>query len=135
MEIDEVIDRLYGLPPEEFTPARDEAERELRRAGRWEQADPVEALRKPSAAAGAVNRLVRGHRPQVEAILEAAARLRERGLWRLRRPAGRAALGMPRVRSALWWSCGGNDARVAGRLERVHEVADNPVDAVRLARR
>jgi hypothetical protein len=77
ISVDEVIDRLYGLPPEEFTQARKEAERELRKAGEREQADQVKALHKPTATAGAVNRLVRSHRPQVEAFLEAAARLRD----------------------------------------------------------
>ena len=77
MSVDEVTDRLYALPPEEFTQGRNEAERELRRAGEREQADQVKALRKPSAAAGAVNRLVRSHRDQVEAFLEAAAKLRD----------------------------------------------------------
>jgi hypothetical protein len=37
----------------------------------------VKALRKPSAAAGAVNRVVRSHRTQVGAFLDAAARLRD----------------------------------------------------------
>lgn len=77
MGVDEITDRLYGLPPEEFTQARNEAERELRGAGEREQADQVKALRKPTAAAGAVNRLVRSHRPRVEAYLEAAAELRD----------------------------------------------------------
>jgi hypothetical protein len=77
LSVDEVIDRLYGLPPEEFTQARNEAERELRKAGQRERADQVKALRKPTATAGAVNRLVRAHRSQVEGFLEAAARLRD----------------------------------------------------------
>jgi hypothetical protein len=76
MSVDEFV-RLYRLPLEEFTRARDQAERELRRAGEREQADQVKALRKPTAAAGAVNQLVRGHRGQVEAFLRAAARLRD----------------------------------------------------------
>src|SRR6185437_1205164 len=50
---------------------------ELRKVGEREQADRVKALRKPTAVAGAVNRLVRGHRAQVEKFLEAAARLRD----------------------------------------------------------
>jgi hypothetical protein len=29
----EIADRLYALPPEEFTAARNQAERELRQAG------------------------------------------------------------------------------------------------------
>jgi hypothetical protein len=75
--VDEIMDRLYALPPEDFTTARNAAERELRHAGEREQADRVKALRKPSAAAGAVNRLVRSHRGQVEAFLDAAAKLRD----------------------------------------------------------
>jgi hypothetical protein len=77
VSVDEITDRLYALPPEEFTQARKEAERELRQAGEREQADQVKALRKPSAAAATVNQLVRSHRSQVDAFLEAAARLRD----------------------------------------------------------
>ena len=77
MSVDEIADRLYALPLEEFTQARNEAERELRQAGEREQADRVKALRKPTAAAGAVNRLVREHRPEVDAFLAAAATLRD----------------------------------------------------------
>ena len=77
MSVDEITDRLYALPPEEFTRARNEAERELRKAGEREQADRVKALRKPTAAAAAVNQLVRSHRSEVEAFLAAAAGLRD----------------------------------------------------------
>lgn len=77
VSVDEVIDELYGLPLEEFTRARDEAERDLRMAGEREQAAQVKALRKPTAAAAAVNRLVRSNRAEVEAFLETAARLRD----------------------------------------------------------
>jgi hypothetical protein len=75
--VDEISDRLYALPPEEFTQARNRAERDLRAAGKRDEADQVKALRKPTAVAGAVNRLVHGHRAEVEAFLEAAARLRD----------------------------------------------------------
>jgi hypothetical protein len=75
--VEEISDRLYALPPEEFTQARNQAERDLRAAGKREQADQVKALRKPTAGAGAVNRLVHGHRAEVEAFLEVAARLRD----------------------------------------------------------
>jgi hypothetical protein len=77
VSVDEIADRLYALPPEEFTEARNQAERELRKAGEKERADEVKALRKPSAAAGAVNRLVREHRPEIDAFLAAAAGLRD----------------------------------------------------------
>jgi hypothetical protein len=75
--VEETIDGLYGLPPADFTRARDEAAGELRRAGRREDAERVKALRKPTAAAAAANRLVRGHRSEVERFLRAAAVLRD----------------------------------------------------------
>jgi hypothetical protein len=77
MDAEEIIDRLYSLPLSEFTSARNEAERELRRAGETEQAARVKALRKPTAAAAAVNSLVRAHRAEVDAFLGAAAKLRD----------------------------------------------------------
>src|SRR5438477_2169580 len=77
VSVDEIADRLYALPPEEFTRARTEAERELRKAGEREQADQEKALRKPTAAAAAANRLVHIHRAQVEAFLRAAAALHD----------------------------------------------------------
>ena len=77
MTIEEIIDRLYGMPPAGFTRARDDAVRELRKSGQRDAAERVKALRKPTAAAGAVNRLVREHRRDVERFLGAAAALRE----------------------------------------------------------
>jgi DNA-binding phage protein len=77
MAADEIADRLYGLPIEEFTSARNDAATELRNAGRRDEADEVKALRKPTAAAAAVNRLVREHGDQVEEYLAAAAALRD----------------------------------------------------------
>ena len=77
MATDEIIDELYGLPLSEFTQARNQAASELRKAGRDAEADQVKALRKPSVAAAAVNRLVREHRRDVEAFLQAAAVLRD----------------------------------------------------------
>src|ERR671928_57650 len=53
MAADDVADRLYGLPLEEFTAERDKAARELRREGSKEEADRVKKLKKPSAAAWA----------------------------------------------------------------------------------
>jgi hypothetical protein len=52
MSVDEIADRLYALRPQEYTQARNQAERELRKAGEREHADQVKALRKPTAAAG-----------------------------------------------------------------------------------
>src|SRR5207253_4366889 len=77
MATDEIADQLYALPIEEFTSARNDAATELRKAGRRDEADEVKALRKPTAAAAAVNRLVREHHDEVEEYLAAAAALRD----------------------------------------------------------
>jgi hypothetical protein len=77
MAIEEIIDRLYALPPAEFIRARNEAASELRKAGQREAADQVKALPKPTATAAAVNRLVREHRGEVEQFLRAAEVLRD----------------------------------------------------------
>jgi hypothetical protein len=74
---DTVIDRLYGLPPEEFVRARDLAARELRAGGERAEAVRVKELRRPTASAAAVNRLVRQHRPDVERFLAAAVALQK----------------------------------------------------------
>jgi len=74
---DEIVDRLYGLPLAEFTQARNAAASDLRKAGERETAARVKALRRPTVAAGAVNRLVREHRDDVEQFLRAAAELRD----------------------------------------------------------
>jgi multidrug resistance efflux pump len=77
MEVEEIIDRLYELPLGEFTQARNEAERGLRKAGQREAAERVKALRKPTVTAARVNRLVREHRDDVEQFLRAASELRD----------------------------------------------------------
>jgi hypothetical protein len=77
LSTDTVIDRLYGLPPEEFVAARDLAVRELRASGQRAEAARVKELRRPSAAAAAVNRLVREHRADVKRFLAAADALRK----------------------------------------------------------
>jgi hypothetical protein len=55
----EESDVLYGLPLDEFVPRRDGLVRELRAAGRREEAAAVAALRKPSVAAWAANQAIR----------------------------------------------------------------------------
>jgi hypothetical protein len=68
---------LYGLPLEEFTPARDALARELKAAGRKEEAAEVKSLRKPSLAAWALNRVARDHPEAIEGLRAAGADLRE----------------------------------------------------------
>lgn len=75
--VDDEIDRLYGLPLAEFTRERDELVRRLRSEGDKQRAAEVAALKKPVLAAWAVNRLVRAHRKDVEALVGAAAAIRQ----------------------------------------------------------
>jgi hypothetical protein len=70
------VDDLYGLPLERFTPERGALARELRSAGRRDEASDVAALRKPSVAAWAVNQLVRTQRRAVDELFEAGDALR-----------------------------------------------------------
>src|SRR3954470_3081190 len=67
---------LYGLPLEEFTPARDSAARALRKAGERETAAQVAKLPKPSPAAWAANQVAREQPELIAALLDAGAALR-----------------------------------------------------------
>src|SRR3954454_3497082 len=74
---DDRMDRLYDLPLSEFTSERNALAAELRASGDHEAAASVKALRKPSAAAWAVNQLVRAEPDLVEALLGAGGELRQ----------------------------------------------------------
>jgi hypothetical protein len=73
----EPFDELYGLPLEDFTPARDAAARELRRSGHRDAAAQLAKRRKPSPAAWAANQVARGRPELLAALLEAGEALRE----------------------------------------------------------
>lgn len=75
MELVEVARALYALPPEEFTAARTAGSREARAAGDRDLAAQVAALRKPSAAAWTVDRLVRTDPGRVRALLDLGRRM------------------------------------------------------------
>jgi hypothetical protein len=77
VELESEIDRLYGVPLDEFVRDRDELAKRLRREGEREAADRVKALRKPSAGAWALNQAVRRRRKETGALLAAGERLRQ----------------------------------------------------------
>jgi hypothetical protein len=77
VQLEPEIDRLYGLPLDEFVHERDELAKRLRREGEREAADEVKRLRKPSAGAWALNQAVRRRRKETDALLAAGERLRE----------------------------------------------------------
>jgi hypothetical protein len=74
--IDDEIDRLLGLPLDEFTKARNELARQLKRDGDADGAATVQALPKPTVAAWTIDRLARTDAAAVGALLEAGEALR-----------------------------------------------------------
>ena len=74
--VEQTADELYGRPPAEFTRARDERAKALRKEGRRDEADAVKALRKPTVAAGVLNRLARQRPKDVQRLLAAGEELR-----------------------------------------------------------
>jgi hypothetical protein len=74
---DEQLDRLYGVPLEEFTAARDELAAELRANDERQAATEVKKLRKPSLAAWAVNQLARIDREGMKELLSVGEALRK----------------------------------------------------------
>jgi hypothetical protein len=76
-KVDRGADELYGLSLADFTQGRDELARRLRKEGRRDEADAVKALRKPTAAAWALNQLARRRPKDIERLLAAGKRLRE----------------------------------------------------------
>ena len=73
---DAAAEELYGLPPGEFTSARNERAKELRKAGDRASADEVRALRRPTVAAWALNQLARRRSGELERLLAAGEQLR-----------------------------------------------------------
>ena len=75
--LDEELDSLYASAPEGFIAERDRLARELREAGRREEAEHVKGLRKPTVSAWTINQLARQERREVDLLLDAGHRLRE----------------------------------------------------------
>jgi hypothetical protein len=73
--LEEELDRLYGLPLNDFTAARDEIAKRLRGEGERELADEVKALRKPAVAVWLVNQLAREREVDVKRLLKAGEAL------------------------------------------------------------
>jgi hypothetical protein len=71
------LERLLGLPLDEFTAARTEAARRLRAEGRRDEAEAVQALRKPTLPVWALNQAARREPGDVRALVQAAERVRQ----------------------------------------------------------
>jgi hypothetical protein len=77
VELESEIDKLYGVPLDEFIHDRGELAKRLRREGEREAAERIKKLRKPSAGAWALNQALRRRRKETEALLAAGERLRQ----------------------------------------------------------
>jgi hypothetical protein len=76
-ELERRVDGLYGAPLEEFTALRNELAKELRGSGDRAAAEEVGRLRKPTAAAWAINQLSHRKEPTLRGVLEAGRKLRK----------------------------------------------------------
>jgi hypothetical protein len=115
-DFEDELDRLYELPLNEFTPARDALVKRLREQGEREQAEEIKTLRKPTVAVWLVNQLVRERQLDVQRLLKAgesltksqapeARRDEQRALEQLakgaREIAKRAGIGAPALGKAV----------------------------------
>jgi hypothetical protein len=71
------LERLLGLPLDEFTAARTETVKRLRKEGRADEAADVQAVKKPTAPVWGLNQAARREPGDVRALVRAAERLRE----------------------------------------------------------
>ncbi|HEV3475633.1 MAG TPA: hypothetical protein VG602_09755 [Actinomycetota bacterium] len=76
MAPDEDLDRLYGLPLEEFTAGRDRLAAELSERDDRTAAVRVKKLRRPTLPAWIVNQLVRSHRSEIDELLSLGQEVR-----------------------------------------------------------
>jgi hypothetical protein len=77
VDIDDALNELYDAAPDEFVAVRKRIAKELKSAGRGEDADDIAKRRKPTVAAWALNRLARDHRRDVDLLLDSGHRLRQ----------------------------------------------------------
>jgi hypothetical protein len=77
VDLDEVADELYAVPPDEFIGLRKERQDEAKADGDKALAKEIGALPKPSAAAWVSNLLVREQRAEIEGLVELGNLLRE----------------------------------------------------------
>jgi hypothetical protein len=77
VDLDEAVGELYGLSPDDFLPARRGLAARAKADKETGLAKAIESIRKPTAAAWAINQLVRSRPDDVERLVELAAGLHE----------------------------------------------------------
>ena len=76
-DFDQEIERLFELPPEEFTAARNELAKRLKTEGEPSASEQVKQLGKPTVAAWTINQLARQDKDSIRALVAAGAKLRQ----------------------------------------------------------
>jgi hypothetical protein len=76
VELEAEIDRLYGVPLDEFIAERDALAKQLNGDGDREAGARVKALRKPTVGAWALNQALRRRRSETKSLLAVAERMR-----------------------------------------------------------
>lgn len=74
-DLDPEIDRLFDLPPEEFTAARDELAKRLKGEDLADDARAIKAIKRPTVAAWVVNQVARRRSREVDELLQAGGAL------------------------------------------------------------
>jgi hypothetical protein len=77
VDVESVSDELYGLPLDDFTPARNEREKQAKAAGEKDLAAQIHQLTKPNLVAWLANQLARERVDEIRPLLELGAALRE----------------------------------------------------------
>jgi DNA repair exonuclease SbcCD ATPase subunit len=77
VDVDQVAVELYGLAPDDFTAARNEAARAATNGGDTRTAEAIKALRKPTLASWLANQLVRANPDGVHQLTELGEQLRQ----------------------------------------------------------
>jgi hypothetical protein len=77
VDIDSVADELYGLPPNEFTAARNERAKQARADGDRELAEQIKVLDRPTTSAWLVNQVARHLGDQLTPLIDLGRELRE----------------------------------------------------------
>jgi hypothetical protein len=75
--LDDELQALYAVRPDDFVRARTELVRRLRKDGRRDDADLAAKLRRPSVAAAALNQVAREEPDLLETLFREGARLRD----------------------------------------------------------
>ena len=76
VDLNQIVDELYGIAPADFTARRDQLSAEAKKAGDRDLAAAIKALRRPSAAAFAVNLMARTRGDRIDALIELGGQMK-----------------------------------------------------------